>query len=53
MVSIDESIISFRGRIVFRQYIKQKQHKYGVKLFKLCFKPEYTYDFEIYCGQQT
>lgn len=52
VVCIDESVIPFRGRVVFRQYIKQKRHKYGVKLFKLCFKPGYTYNFEIYCGKQ-
>ncbi|XP_050465084.1 piggyBac transposable element-derived protein 4-like, partial [Cataglyphis hispanica] len=52
MVCIDESIIPFRGRVVFKQYIKQKRHRYGVKVFKLCFKPGYTYNFEIYCGHQ-
>ncbi|KAL0278099.1 UNVERIFIED_CONTAM: hypothetical protein PYX00_000008 [Menopon gallinae] len=49
---IDESIIPFRGRVLFRQYIKNKRHRYGVKLFKLCLKPGYTYNFEIYCGRQ-
>ncbi|KAL6419530.1 hypothetical protein ACFW04_013788 [Cataglyphis niger] len=49
IICIDESIIPFRGRVVFRQYIKQKRHRYGVKVFKLCFKPGYTYNFEIYC----
>ncbi|KAL6416736.1 hypothetical protein ACFW04_013189 [Cataglyphis niger] len=52
IICIDESIIPFRGRVVFRQYIKQKRHRYGVKVFKLCFKPGYTYNFEIYCGHQ-
>ncbi|CAK9821241.1 PiggyBac transposable element-derived protein 4 [Anthophora retusa] len=53
MICIDESIIPFRGRVVFKQYMKQKKHRYGVKLFKLCFKPGYTYNFQIYCGQQS
>ena len=52
-VCIDESIVPFRGRVVFRQYMKHKRYRYGVKLFKLCFKPGYTYNFEIYCGQQS
>ncbi|KAL0278096.1 UNVERIFIED_CONTAM: hypothetical protein PYX00_000005 [Menopon gallinae] len=36
-ICIDESLIPFRGRIVFRQYLKQKRHKYGIKIFKLCW----------------
>ncbi|KIH44232.1 hypothetical protein ANCDUO_25748, partial [Ancylostoma duodenale] len=37
-VTIDESLVPFRGRIAFRQYIPSKRHKYGIKLFKLCCK---------------
>ena len=33
---IDESLISWRGRLIFCQYILSKAHKYGIKLFKLC-----------------
>ena len=29
-LSIDESMMLWRGRLVFRQYIKNKKHKYGV-----------------------
>lgn len=32
-LSIDESMILWRGRLVFRQYIKNKRHKYGVKSY--------------------
>lgn len=49
---IDESVIPFRGRLIFRQYNKQKRHKYGVKLFKLCTLPGYTYKISIYSGKQ-
>nr|XP_033335543.1 piggyBac transposable element-derived protein 4-like [Megalopta genalis] len=44
-ICIDESLIPFRGRIVFRQYLKQKRHKYGIKIFKLCCGSGYTYAF--------
>jgi hypothetical protein len=37
-VCIDESLIPFRGRIIFRQYIPNKRHRYGIKAFKLCSK---------------
>lgn len=49
---IDESVVPFRGRLIFRQYNKQKRHKYGIKLFKLCTLPGYTYKLSIYCGKQ-
>jgi hypothetical protein len=34
-LAIDESMVLWRGRLVFRQYIKNKRHKYGIKLFEL------------------
>ncbi|XP_014476746.1 PREDICTED: piggyBac transposable element-derived protein 4-like isoform X2 [Dinoponera quadriceps] len=48
---IDESLIPFRGRIIFRQYLKQKRHKYGVKIFKLCCESGYTYALRVYTGK--
>ena len=42
-VCIDESLIPFRGRIIFRQYIPNKRHRYGIKAFKLCSRGGYTY----------
>lgn len=48
---IDESVVPFRGRIIFRQYNKQKRHKYGIKEFKLCTIPGYTYKVNIYGGK--
>lgn len=49
---IDKSAVPFRGRIIFRQYNKQKHHKNGVKLFKLCTLLGYTYKINIYAGKQ-
>lgn len=51
MFCIDESLIPFRGRIVFRQYLKQKRRRYGIKIFKLCCDYGYTYSFRIYTGK--
>lgn len=53
IVCVDESLIPFRGRIIFKQYIKQKRHKYDIKTFKLCAAPEFTITFPIYCGKKT
>ena len=34
-LSLDKSVVLWRGRLIFRQYIKNKWHKYGVKLYEL------------------
>lgn len=34
-LSLDESMVLWRGRLSFRQYIKNKKHKYGIKLYIL------------------
>lgn len=49
---IDESIIPFQGRLLFKQYIPQKTHKYGIKLFKLCSDNGYTWNLRIYAGKE-
>ncbi|CAK1592150.1 unnamed protein product [Parnassius mnemosyne] len=51
-VVIDETMIPWRGRLGFRQYIKNKSHRYGVKLYKLCTPEGYTYQIEIYTGKK-
>ncbi|XP_039315091.1 piggyBac transposable element-derived protein 4 [Solenopsis invicta] len=34
-LSLDESIVLWRGQLIFCQYIKNKRHKYGIKLYML------------------
>lgn len=34
-LSIDESLVLWRGRLIFRQYMKGKKSRYGVKLYIL------------------
>lgn len=51
VLAVDETMVPFRGRLRFRQYIPGKKHKYGVKLFKLCCPEAYTYNVEIYQGK--
>ena len=50
-IVIDETMVAFRGRLYFRQYLPGKAHKYGVKIFKLCDKTGYTYNMTIYKGK--
>nr|XP_033331114.1 piggyBac transposable element-derived protein 4-like [Megalopta genalis] len=52
-VVIDESMILWRGRLRFRQYIKGKRHKYGIKLYKLCLPNGYTYGLDVYSGKSS
>ena len=47
---IDESVVPWRGRLQFRQYIKNKSHKYGIKLYKLCTPDGFVYNFKVYTG---
>lgn len=51
-VVIDESMIPWRGRLRMKQYIKNKSHKYGVKLYKLCNTDGYVINFKIYSGKE-
>lgn len=53
VLAVDETMVPFRGRLGFRQYIPGKRHKYGVKLFKLCCPEAYTYNVEIYQGKSS
>ncbi|KAJ2941446.1 hypothetical protein O0L34_g3663 [Tuta absoluta] len=50
-VVIDESMVPWRGRLIFRQYIPNKTHKYGIKNYKICMPNGYTYNLEIYTGR--
>lgn len=52
-VTVDEMLAAFRGRCSFRQYIKNKPAKYGVKIFSMvCAKSFYTCNLEVYAGKQ-
>lgn len=49
---IDESLVPFRGRLIIKQYIPQKAHKNGVKVFKLCCSNGYTWNMKMYSGRE-
>lgn len=51
---IDESIMVWKGRLAFKQFIPSKRHRFGVKLFVLCdCATGYILDFIVYTGAQT
>ncbi|XP_046681277.1 piggyBac transposable element-derived protein 4-like [Homalodisca vitripennis] len=47
---IDESMVLWRGRLIFRQYIKNKRHKYGLNLYVLTEPNGLVINFAVYAG---
>ncbi|KAJ8976674.1 hypothetical protein NQ317_004757 [Molorchus minor] len=51
---IDESLVLFKGRLRFKQYIKSKRHRFGIKLFLLCdCETGYVLNIIVYTGKTT
>lgn len=48
---IDESMVPWRGRLLFKQYLPGKSHKYGVKIYKVCSTTGYTFKVKVYAGK--
>ncbi len=52
ILSVDEAIIKYNGRIKFRQYIMNKPVKWGIKAFLICNSLDrYCHGLEIYYGK--
>ena len=51
-VSIDEELIKFKGKLLFKQYITQKRARSGVKLFTLCEDTGYCWKSFVYLGKE-
>lgn len=50
-LSLDKSMFIWRRRLIFRQYIKNKNHKFGVKMYMLTESWGLIHNFMIYSGQ--
>ncbi|KAK2708177.1 hypothetical protein QYM36_013938 [Artemia franciscana] len=50
-LSVDESIILFKGRSTLKQYNPMKRIKRGYKLWCLACMSGYVYNFEVYQGK--
>lgn len=51
-VSIDESHMKFKGKLIFVQFIASKRMRFGIKFYKLCESNSgYWVGFKIYVGQ--
>lgn len=51
-LTVDESLILWTGRLRFRQYIKNKAHKYGIKLYMLAENSGTCMKIHLYAGAQ-
>ena len=47
---VDEVIVKFKGRVIFRQYIPKKRKCFSIKIYKLRDESGYTYDMRVYLG---
>ena len=50
-LSVGESLVLFKGRLKFRQYIKTKRACFGIKLYELCTSDGITLNLLGYCGK--
>ena len=48
-MSVDESVVLYKGRLKFKQYIKPKRQRLGTKLYELCTSSGITLDFLVCC----
>jgi hypothetical protein len=46
-LAIDEMIVLFKARVIFRQYIPKKHKRFNIKIYKLCDVSGYTYDMKV------
>ena len=51
-IAIDESLLLWKGQLLFKQYIPLKRARFGIKLFNVCERSGYTYRFHIYTGKE-
>ena len=53
-ISIDESLLGWKGNLSWIQYIPAKRNIFGIKFFKLCeSSTRYIWNFFIYAGNDT
>ena len=51
LLEVDEVIVLFKVRVIFKQYIPKKHKQCGIKLYKLCNSKGYIYNMTVYLGK--
>ena len=50
--TVDEQLVTYRGRCPFKQYIPSKPGKYGIKIWALCdAESNYAWSLQVYIGR--
>jgi hypothetical protein len=49
-LAVDEVMVKFKVRVIFRPYILKKRKIFVIKIYKLCDESGYTYDMRVYLG---
>lgn len=56
-IAVDESLMLWKGRLGFKQFIRTKRSRFGIKVFVLCPSDakwsRYSWNFEVYYGKDT
>ena len=56
-IAIDESLMLWKGRLGFKQFIRTKRSRFGIKVFVMCpSAPKwsgYSWNFEVYYGKDS
>lgn len=56
-VTVDEALVLYKGRLRFRQYMKSKRARFGVKVFVVCPSEPgwngYSWNFHLYYGKDS
>jgi len=50
---VDESLVLFKGRVAFKQFIRTKRARFGIKFFELCTSNGILLNFMIYHGKMS
>jgi len=51
-LAVDEVIVLYKRRVVFRQYVPKKHKRFGIKIYKLFNFLGCTYDMSVYLDKQ-
>jgi len=50
-ISVDEMMVKFYGRLMIKQFIRNKPVRFGIKMWAVCGADGYLFDCDIYCGK--
>ena len=52
-MSVDESLLLWKGRLGWKQFIPIKRARFGIKSFEICKSSGYIWNFFVYMGKDT